>query len=296
MTAGSAYSAAGVLPLRRDAGSRYGPWIVAASLFVVTLALAATMAIRNAEQGWRTTLAGKISVQVPAPSGTGEDAVAEIVALLRATPAIADAEPVDPVVARSLLEPWLGAGAEMEALPVPALIDVRLQPDAGLDIVALEVALDAAVPGTRIDDHGIRLAYVLRFALALQVFGAAVAAIFGLIATMTAIFATRAGLSSHREEIGILQAIGAGDGYIARQFVAHSANVSIKGGIVGCALAAGALILLARYAPGGNAFMVPEMTLSPIQWIVLACLPPVAAVIAMAAARVTAMRALSRVI
>ena len=294
MNAGQVH-AAGVLPLGRSAGSRYGPWIVAAALFAATLATAATMAIRNAEQGWRTALAGKISVQVPAPTGSGDEPAAEIVALLRATPAIAEAEAIDAAVARSLLEPWLGAGAEIETLPLPTLIDVRLRPDAGVDIVALEVALDAAVPGTRIDDHGIRLAYFSRFARALQIFGAAVAAVFGLIAIVTAIFATRAGLSAHREEIGILQLIGAWDGYIARQFAAHARNLSIKGGVPGCALAAAALILLERYAPDGNAFMVPGMTLSPIQWGVLACLPPVVTAIAMAAARVTAVRALSRV-
>ena len=294
MTAGDT-RAARILPVKGDAGKRYGPWIVGAALFVATLALAATMAIRNAEQGWRTALAGKISVQVPAPPGSGGEPAAEIVALLRATPAIVEAEAIDAAVARSLLEPWLGAGAEIESLPLPTLIDVRLRPDAGLDIVALEVALDAAVPGTRIDDHGIRLAHILQFARALQVFGVAIAAMFGLIATMTAVFATRAGLSAHGEDIGILQLIGAEDSHIARQLMAKSRNFSIKGGVVGCALAAGTLIVLDRYAPDGNAFMVPEMTLSPIQWAVLACLPLVATALAMAAAHLTAMRALSRV-
>ena len=294
MTAGGT-RAARVLPLKGDAGNRYGPWIVGAALFVATLALAATLAIRNAEQGWRTALAGKISVQVPAPPGSGGEAAAEIVALLRATPAIAEAEAIDAAVARSLLEPWLGTGAEIESLPLPTLIDVRLRPDAGLDTVALEVALDAAVPGTRIDDHGIRLANILRFALALQVFGAAVTAISALIAMMTAVFATRAGLSAHGEAIRILQLIGAEDSRIARQLMARSRNFSIKGGVAGCALAAGALILLHRYAPDGNAFMVPEMTLSPIQWAVLACLPLVATALAMATAHLTAMRVLSRV-
>ena len=161
--------------------------------------------------------------------------------------------------------------------------------------LAGQVALDAAVPGTRIDDHGIRLANILRFALALQVFGAAVTAISGLIATMAAVFATRAGLSAHREAIRILQLIGAEDSRIARQLMARSRNFSIKGGVAGCALAAGALILLHRYAPDGNAFMVPEMTLSPIQWAVLACLPLVATALAMATAHLTAMRVLSRV-
>ena len=44
MTGGGAY-AGGVLPLGRDAGNRYGPWIIAAALYVAALALAGTMAI-----------------------------------------------------------------------------------------------------------------------------------------------------------------------------------------------------------------------------------------------------------
>ena len=293
MRAGRAF-AAGVLPLAGDAGNRYGPWIVAAALYVAALALAATMAIGDAEQSWRTALAGKISVQVPAPSGAIGEPVAEIVALLRTTPAIAEAQPIDAAVARSLLEPWLGAGVEIEALPVPALIDVRLRPDARLDIVALEVALDAAVPGTRIDDHGIQLAGMLRFTAALQAFGAAVAAAFVLISLVAVSFATRAGLSAHRVEIGILQLIGAQDSYIARQYVARSRNLVFKGGVVGCALAAATLILLGGFAPQGETMMLPEMALSPIQWSVLACLPLVATAVGMATAHLTAMRALSR--
>lgn len=293
MRAGRAF-AAEVLPLAGDAGNRYGPWIVAAALYVATLALAATMAIGDAEQSWRTALAGKISVQVPAASESVGEPVAEIVGLLRATPAIAEAEPVDAAIARSLLEPWLGAGAEIESLPIPTLIDVRLHTGARLDIVALEVALDAAVPGTRIDDHGVRLVDLLRFTEALRAFGAAVTATFGLIALLAVGFATRAGLSAHREEIGILRQIGAQDSYIARRFVTHSRRLAFKGGVAGCALAAATLVLLDRLAPSGDTVMVPETDLSPIQWGVLACLPLVATGFGMATAHLTAMRALSR--
>ena len=293
MRAGRAF-AAEVLPLAGDAGNRYAPWIVAAALYVAALALAATMAIGDTEQRWRTALAGKISVQVPVPSESVGEPVAEIVALLRATPAIAQAEPVDAAIARSLLEPWLGAGAEIESLPVPALIDVRLHPGAGLDIVAFEVALDAAVPGTRIDDHGIRLAELLRFTGALRAFGAAATAVFGLIALLAVSFATRAGLSAHGEEIGILRQIGARDSYIARRFVIQSRRHAFRGGVAGSALAAATLVLLDRFAPQGDTIMVPEADLSPIQWGVLACLPLFATAFGMATAHLTAMRALSR--
>ncbi len=284
-----------ILPLGRGASSRYGPWIVAATVYVAALALAAAMAIASAEQSWNSALAGRISVQVPPPSDGMENPVAEVVALLRATPAIEEAAPIDEAVSRSLLEPWLGAGAKLDTLPLPTLIDVRLRPDVQLDIVALEVALDAAVPGARIDDHGLWLARMLRFTRALQAFGAALAVLFGLTAVATAVFATRAGLAAHGEAIGILRLIGAQDSHIARPFVAHSRNLALKGGIVGSALAAATLILLARYAPGGSALMLPDMTLSPIQWAALAGLPLIVAALGMATARLTVMRALSRV-
>ena len=284
-----------VLPLGRDASSRYGPWIIAATVYIAALGLATAMAIASAEQTWRGTFSGRISVQVPAsPDGT-ENRVAEIVALLLATPAVEEAAPIDETVSRALLEPWLGAGPGLGALPLPTLIDVRLRRGAELDIVALEVALDAAVPGTRIDEHGLWLEEVLHFTRALQAFGGALTVLFSLTAVATAVFATRAGLAAHGATIGIMRLVGDHDTRIARQFVAHSSNLAIKGGIVGCALAAATLFLLGRYAPGGTALMLPEMTLSPIQWGALAALPLVVAALGMAGARLTVMRALSRV-
>ncbi len=283
------------LPLGRDASSRYGSWIIAATVYIAALGLAATMAIASAERSWRGTFAGRISVQVPASADGAQDRVAETVALLIATPAIEDAAPIDEAESRALLEPWLGAGPGLDALPLPTLIDVRLRRGAELDIVALEVALDAAVPGTRIDEHGLWLEKVLHFTRALQAFGAALTVLFALTAVATAVFATRAGLAAHGEAIRIMRLVGAQDTRIARQFVAHSRNLAIKGGIVGCALAAATLFLLGRYAPGGTTLMLPEMTLSPMQWGALAGLPLVVAALGMASARLTVMRALSRV-
>ena len=294
MTAGFVHMAR-ILPLGHGAASRYGPWIVAATVYVAALAAAASMAIASAEKGWKGALAGRISVQVPPPPDGTVQHVADVVALLRGTPAIEEAVPVDEALSRSLLEPWLGAGAELDDLPLPTLIDVRLRRGVQLDIIAMEVALDAAVPGTRIDDHGLWLARTLDFTRALQIFGAAIAVLFGLTAIATAVMATRAGLAAHDDAIRILLLVGAPDGYIARRFVAHSCGLTIKGGILGCALAAATLVLLDRYAPGAGTLMLPDMTLSPIQWAALAALPLAVAALGMTAARLAVMRALSRV-
>ncbi len=295
------------LPLRRGASNLYGPWIVAAAIYAAVLALAAAMAAPSVERSWEAGFASTISVRIPASAIVSGNTVAEITGLLRAIPAVEKATPAeqraalpDPASAgeTALVGPpsasEFGTVAGPPPAAHPASIDIRLRPGARLDIEALEVALNAAAPGTRIDVRDGGAAEMVRFARAFQAFGAALAALFGLVAAATVIFAVRAELAAHRETIGVLRLIGARDSRIARKFVGQAASVAIKGGIVGSALAAATAILLAYFMPPGNALVPSEIALSRIQWAALACLPLAAAAVGMAAARITAMRTLSR--
>ena len=55
---------------------------------------------------------------------------------------------------QALLEPWLGAGGLDGDMPVPALIDVDLTPEAHRALDGLRQAVAAAAPSARIDDNG----------------------------------------------------------------------------------------------------------------------------------------------
>ena len=285
-----------VMPLGRDASSRFGPWIVGAMVYIASIALAGAMVLSSTGQAWQSDLAGTITIQVmPQGAGTGE-AVERIVALLRRTPGITEAEPLDEDAMRALLAPWLGKDANLAALPVPALIHARIAPYAQIETKALAARLAAEVPGTTVDDHGLWLEDIRLFAGALQAIGYAIVVLVGATAIVTVVFATRAGLAVHEDVIEILHLVGAQDGYIARQFQIHVRTLALAGGLIGFALSVATIIVLGRFAPVGEGAMLPQMTLAPLQWLAMASLPLIAVGIGMATARVTVMRALSRVI
>lgn len=285
-----------VLPLGRDASSRYGPWIVGAMVYIASIALAGALVLSSAGQAWQGDLAGRITIQVM-PQGAGTDeAVARIVTLLRQTPGIANAELLDDEAMRALLAPWLGKDADLSALPIPALIDARIAPDGNIETKALAARLAAEIPGTTVDDHGLWLEDVRTFARVLQAIGYAIVGLVGATAIVTVVFATRAGLAVHEEVIEILHLVGARDGYIARQFQIHVRTLALAGALIGFALSVATIVVLGRFAPVGEGSMLPQMTLSPLQWLAMASLPLIAVAIGMATARVTVMRALARVI
>ncbi len=283
-----------VLPLGGDASSRCGPWIVGAIVYIASIAMAGAMMLSSAGPAWQSELAGKLTIQVMPQGADTDAAVARILGVLRARPDIVEAEPLDEAAMRALLSPWLGNDVDLSALPVPGLIDARIAHGQEIDTKALAARLAAEVPGTTVDDHGLWLEDLALFADALEAIGYLIVALVGATAIVTVVFATRAGLAVHEDVIEILHLVGAQDRYIARQFQIHVRTLALTGGVIGFVLAVATIIVLSRFAPVVEGIIVPEMTLSPLQWLALAGLPLVAVAIGMATAHVTVMRALAR--
>ena len=283
-----------VLPLGGDASSRCGPWIVGAIVYIASIAMAGAMMLSSAGPAWQSELAGKLTIQVMPQGADTDAAVARILGVLRARPDIVEAEALDEAAMRALLSPWLGNDVDLSALPVPGLIDARIARGQKIDTEALAARLAAEVPGTTVDDHGLWLEDLALFADALEAIGYLIVALVGATAIVTVVFATRAGLAVHEDVIEILHLVGAQDRYIARQFQIHVRTLALTGGVIGFVLAVATIIVLSRFAPIVEGIIVPEMTLSPLQWLALAGLPLVAVAIGMATAHVTVMRALAR--
>jgi len=212
------------LPLSRDASSRFLPWLIAFMVWLAAMALALVMILVAAGQQGHSGLAGTLTVQIiPAPGANAAALDARVdraVKLLRATPGVAAAAPVPDSRIAALLEPWLGKdalSADMN-LPVPRLIDVRLDAGSAVDSAALGARLAAEIPGTALDDHGLWLDRLVALADALEAIAFAVVGLIGLAAIATVIFATRTGLAIHHEVVELLHLIGARNGYVARQF------------------------------------------------------------------------------
>ena len=282
----------------RDGSSRFLPWIIALMVYLAGLALAAAMVLEQIADRWSAGFRGSVTVVVePSVGSDGADADARVEAALsviRTTPGVLSAAPLAVDDLAGLVEPWLGEDLLSMDLPIPQLIDVALDGDGGLDLADLAERLDAAAPGSRIDDHKIWLRKALRLARAVELTAVVVVALIALAAAATVMFATRTGLAVQRDAIEVLHLIGARDSYVARQFQGKAASLALRGGLLGLALAGAtvAVLWLAARDLGGS--LSSSARLDPPFLIGLAALPLAAAAIASITARVTVMRFLAR--
>ncbi|HJN04529.1 MAG TPA: FtsX-like permease family protein [Alphaproteobacteria bacterium] len=284
------------LYFRQDASGRFVPLIIGAMVYLAALALSGSMVIGHIIEDWNEGLRGTLTIQVPAagPASAVQDdtRVDTALATLFETPGVADARALPPDDIQALLKPWFGEDDLPAGLPVPALIDVTLEPGARIDSAALADLLDQAVPGTQLFDNGAWLDRLVRFARSVQWVAGIVVALVAVSAIAIIVFVTRAGLSMHRRTIELLHVIGARDGYIARQFQFHSLALGFMGGVLGLAVAAVTLVVLALLAERAGAPIVPRLSLSVPNLIALGALPLVSAAIATLTARAIVMRAL----
>ena len=284
------------IPLAGDAAARFLPWLIGFMVYLAALGLALALLVVSAGERWRATASGTATVQI-APLNesrdTRDERARQALDILRATPGIATAQPVPERQVLALLRPWLGADAEVAALPLPRVIDVTFQPAKPPDGAALAARL-GTVQGVSIDDHGAWLARLAGLAGTIERIALAIVGLILAAMIATIVFTTRTSLAIHREVVEVLHLIGARDGYIARQFELQALVHGIKGGVGGLILAVTTLIALSTAAMHVDAPLLPRLSLSPLEWVAVACVPLFATVIAMAAARITVLRTLAR--
>ncbi len=287
------------VPLDRDASGRFLPWLVAVMVYLAALALICALSMSRAIGHWEQGLRGTLTIQVPrAVQADSPDAAADpldrVVQVLIATAGVREAKVLEPDEIERLLEPWLGAAGGLLDLPVPALISVTLDPEATPDVGRLTREIADAAPGAVVDTHQAWLGKVRDLARSVQWVAILVVGLIGGCAVAIVAFATRMGLSVHGPVIQLLHMIGARDSYVASQFQAHALTFALRGGIAGLALAVGTVILVGRTLSGGEAILLPELALHPLDWSALVLLPALIALVAMVTARVTVLRTLGR--
>ncbi|HEY1720063.1 MAG TPA: FtsX-like permease family protein [Magnetospirillaceae bacterium] len=291
------------LPLKDDATSRFLPWLIAPMVFLSAVALAAAFTLTSLVGSWDHDVSGTLTVEIAAPSTPANVAAAQTkaavdqaLAILKATPGVRDARALSNDKLATLLEPWLGNPDLLKDLPLPAMIDVTVDPSARPDLTALTDKLTQAVPGATIDDHRVWLSRLIELGKTIAWTAIGIVALVGLVTAATVIYATRTGMAVHREVIEVLHMIGATDDYIARQFAARAFTLAIKGGIAGLILTLpviAAVIVETRRIEGG---FLSDLHFPPIGWVACALLPAVAALLSMATARITVHGTLVRLV
>lgn len=268
--------------------------------FLASLMLAGSLLLSDLLAQWSAELSGTVTVQVMPLDNESPDSLSEraekLVRLLERSDGIASARALRDEEIADLLQPWLGAGAPLDQLPLPRLIDVRLGGSALPSMESLRTLLLNADPAAVLDDHGVWQEQLAALVAALDAVATLMVSLMALATVGIVVFATRSGMAAHQDVIEVLHLIGAQDAYIARQFQKHALSQGLRGGLIGLALGAATLWGLGQAAAGLDTGMLPAVSLQTWHWLVLAVIPLASAMIANWTARRTVMRSLRRMV
>ena len=286
--------AAGLLPQSRLGGPM--PWVIAIMVALTVVAAGGALALSNMVSHARGDLAGRATVQIVEADPQERAAQVErATTALAQDPAVAGFQVVSDEDIAELLEPWLGTGEQVEAVPLPALIDVELRANAGPESYArIETALRAVAAGARIDAQSDWLAPVLSALSALKWMGIALIAMLGFVGAAAVWLAARNALGGNRETIEIVHLLGGSDDQIARIFQRSILLDALAGGVLGLVAGIAAMTFLAGQFSALQSGMVAGGSLMAVDWALIALVPLCAIAIAVYTARMTVLSSLRK--
>lgn len=283
-------SSGALLPQPRLAGPM--PWVIGILIALVLIAAAGGLALRNLTQASRADLAAAVSVQVIEPDAALRSARArEVAALLAEAPLVQSVRVVPEAELAALLEPWLGAGAAADEVPIPALIDVELTRRATrAEIATITAVLDeagGARRGLRVDAQSEWLRPVHDALAALQYLALALIALIALATCAAVWLAARNAFATNRETVEIVHLLGGTENQITGIFTRAVLREAVFGAALGTALGAAAVWLLGQQFAALGSGLVAGGGLGATDWLVLAAVPLAGVLLALATARIT---------
>jgi len=224
--------------------------VVAIMTFLAALTTGAVMLVRSAAGEWQAEVAREVTIQVRPVAGRDIEAdVAKAAAIARAAANVTEVRPYSKDEAARLLEPWLGSGLQVEDLPIPRVIVVRMAAGGRPDLAQMRAALAEQVPPASLDDHRGFVDRMRAVSGTVLAIGIGVLALVVAATMLSVTFATRAAMTTNRPVIEVLHLIGAKDAFIAGHFQRHFLQLGLRGGLIGGG-AAVALFALADFAGG----------------------------------------------
>ncbi|WP_336981988.1 cell division protein [Altererythrobacter fulvus] len=281
------------------------PWVIAIMVALTTIAAAGGLALSNLAQAAKAELSGGLTVQIVEADAEERGRQAELaVSLLANVDGVETVGRVADSELRELIEPWLGEdiGGETghgagEAVPVPALIDVRLDgPVTDAKLKRLRAILKDKAPAARVDAQSSWLAPVFAAIASLQWLAVGLVVLLAGTSAAAVWLASRSALGSNRATIEIVHLLGGTDAQIARIFQRSIGIDALLGGAVGLGFGISAVLLLGRQFAALGSGMIAGGGLGLPDWLAIAAIPLAGVLIAMFTARLTVLAALRKML
>jgi cell division transport system permease protein len=261
--------------------------VIAVMTFAMIVVGAAGLALSRTASAVAQGVEHRVVVQLPAPA-PGQ--VQRTVSTLRQLPGVIAAAPISEQELRETLRRWMGDAATAAELPVPALITVELHP--GTDVAALRQRVERTIAGSSLVAESSELRPLLQSLGVLQWLAVALVLLIFLAMASAIVLAARGAFDTHRPTIEVMHGIGATDSQLTRLFQRKIAVDAAAGALVGSIAAAVALLLIGATGAAFAGDFLGAAPLGPAEFLVLAILPVVAVLLAVAVARWTVLGAL----
>lgn len=225
--------AAAIVPPQSVAG-RALTLVVAIMSFLACLTVGGVSIVWDAADAWQNDLVREITIQIRPTEGV--DMLREIdkaVALAQEFPGIASVRALSDAETKSLLEPWLGEGLQLDGLPVPRLIQITVSDPSLLNLTQLRSVISQSVTGASVDDHSVWTSRLSAMAGAVVAGGFAIMILVLGSMVLSVVFATQAAMAGNKDVVSVLHFVGAEDSFIAREFQRHFLMLGLKGGVSG---------------------------------------------------------------
>ena len=249
--------------------------------FLAVVGLAFSLICSDLSNEWGESLKNS-SLRLSAPTDLLEKQTKMALAILEQTSGVKSARLVGIGAKKKLLEPWLGVDFPLEAIAMPALIEIH-ETEAGVDYEGLRLRLSAELPSAILDNHAEwrrPIEVVSKLVSQLGMF-TVILIMLSSIAMVT--MASNAALSANVKVLRVLRLVGAFDTFIVTSFVRIFTLRVFLGSLTGTVCAGIVLFLIPTFSE--NLGILDVVSLEIKDTIYIACVPFLFAIISIFATR-----------
>ena len=260
--------------------------------FLAVVGLAFSLICSDLSNEWGESLKNS-SLRLSATTDLLEKQTNMALAILEQTSGVESARLVGIGAKKKLLEPWLGVDFPLEAIAMPALIEIR-ETEAGVDYEGLRLRLSAELPSASLDNHSEwrrPIEVVSKLVSQLGMF-TVILIILSSISMVT--MASNAALSANVKVLRVLRLVGAFDTFIVTAFVQRFTFRVFLGSLTGTVCAGLVLFLIPTFSE--NLGILDVVRLEIKDTIYIACVPFLFAIISIFVTRNAVKSSLKRLV
>ena len=292
------------LQLKSEHTSLFLQIIISIAIFIFAITLSGVLAIDSMIYSWNKSILGSLTVQIIPSLNLDKTQVKDeldlmenkAVDFLKSVNGIIKVTPLTEDQLGMLLNPWLGDDVLISELPVPRIIDVKIDPKSDIDFDQLAKDLSNVSPLASIDNHKIWLNRLIAFADGIKMIASTILILIALITSGAIFYTTKMSLNLQNNVIEILHIIGAKDTYIAQQYAKHMGKIGLSGGLIGIIFVLPTIFFISNLAKAIEGGIISETTLSIADWLIILSLPALSTGIAILTAYYTVKQTLKKML